>query len=92
MKVRQQMKITGRVQGVGFRYTARNAALYLGLTGWVKNEYDGSVTMEVQGEKERIEEMLALIDKGTFIEIEHIFRQTIPLNTGDCYFEIKDEW
>ena len=47
-KVRQRLRFTGRVQGVGLRYTASHAANALGLTGWVYNEWDGSVIMEVQ--------------------------------------------
>ena len=48
-EIRKRITFHGRVQGVGFRYTARLAAGSLGLTGWAKNEYDGTVTMEVQG-------------------------------------------
>ena len=48
--VRKQIRFRGKVQGVGFRYHAKNAASSLGLTGWVRNESDGSVYMEVQGE------------------------------------------
>ena len=44
---------TGQVQGVGFRYRARYAAQTLDLTGWVENEDDGSVTLEVQGDPEK---------------------------------------
>ena len=47
--VRRRYSIEGQVQGVGFRYRARYAAQSLGLTGWVENEDDGSVTLEVQG-------------------------------------------
>lgn len=47
----------GRVQGVGFRWTARSVATDLGLTGWVRNEDDyNTVTMELQGPSERIGE------------------------------------
>ena len=46
--VRRRYSIEGQVQGVGFRYRARYAAQSLGLTGWVENEDDGSVTLEVQ--------------------------------------------
>ena len=41
-EIRKRITFHGRVQGVGFRYTARLAAGSLGLTGWAKNEYDGS--------------------------------------------------
>ena len=49
--VRRRYIITGQVQGVGFRYRARYAAQTLDLTGWVQNEDDGSVTLEVQGDQ-----------------------------------------
>ena len=54
--VRRRYTITGQVQGVGFRYRARYAAQTLDLTGWVQNEDDGSVTLEVQGDPDRSEE------------------------------------
>ena len=47
--IRKRIVFSGWVQGVGFRYRARHAAELLGATGWVRNEYDGSVTMEIQG-------------------------------------------
>ena len=47
----------GRVQGVGFRWTARSIATELGLTGWVRNEDDyNTVTMELQGPSDKIGE------------------------------------
>ena len=48
-EVRKHFVVHGKVQGVGFRYTAKYLALSLGLTGWARNEWDGTVTMEVQG-------------------------------------------
>ena len=48
-EVRKHIVFQGRVQGVGFRYTAKYMAQSLGLVGWVQNEWDGTVTMEVQG-------------------------------------------
>ena len=50
---RRRYTITGQVQGVGFRYRARYAAQILDLTGWVQNEDDGSVTLEVQGDPDK---------------------------------------
>lgn len=45
-----KLTITGRVQGVGFRYHARSQAFRLGLRGIVKNMTDGSLYIEVEGE------------------------------------------
>ena len=49
--IRRRYQIYGRVQGVGFRYTVVQAANALGLTGWVRNERDGTVTTELQGDR-----------------------------------------
>lgn len=58
---RFRIKFSGRVQGVGFRYTAYHIAQGLGLTGWVQNEYDGSVLCEVQGERIDIDSFIGKI-------------------------------
>ena len=55
---------TGRVQGVGFRYTAEGLALGLKLGGWVKNLPDGRVELVCEGPKERIEKLLSLIQES----------------------------
>ncbi|MGH7197623.1 MAG: acylphosphatase [Candidatus Omnitrophota bacterium] len=49
---------SGRVQGVGFRYTAERLALELGLVGWVKNLPDNRVELVCEGSKEKIDEFL----------------------------------
>lgn len=51
---RLHLRFVGQVQGVGFRWTSQRVARSLGLTGWVKNEWDGSVSMELQGTDEQI--------------------------------------
>ena len=68
--IRRHFRFTGRVQGVGFRYRARHAASLYGCTGWVRNEWDGSVTMELQGEPEQIDRVVRAIEAGRFVEIE----------------------
>lgn len=55
---RKHIVFYGWVQGVGFRYRARHAADLYGCTGWVRNEYDGSVSMEIQGEEENIDKVM----------------------------------
>ncbi|CAE7418834.1 yxaH, partial [Symbiodinium necroappetens] len=52
---RVTIQYTGRVQGVGFRFTVRDIALGLGLVGWVRNNADGSVTLCAQGSGDQIE-------------------------------------
>ncbi|WP_426126027.1 acylphosphatase [Pararhizobium sp. PWRC1-1] len=52
------VRITGRVQGVGFRFWMRGQALRLGLSGWVRNEADGSVAALICGPEAAISTML----------------------------------
>ncbi len=70
--VRRRYSIQGQVQGVGFRYRAQYAAQNLDLTGWVQNEDDGSVTLEVQGDPEKFMAMFAMIQKSDYIQITSI--------------------
>ena len=72
--IRKHIRFWGRVQGVGFRYRAYHAANSVGATGWVRNEYDGSVTMEIQGTEEQIDQVILMIEKGRFVRIEKIGR------------------
>ncbi|MCP4968622.1 MAG: acylphosphatase [bacterium] len=56
--------VSGRVQGVGFRYTTRHRARALGLTGWVRNQHDGSVLTFVQGDVETVDAYIAFLGQG----------------------------
>ena len=77
--VRRHMRFTGRVQGVGFRYRAKYAANGMGITGWAKNEWDGSVEMEAQGTIAQINMMLKMI-KGEMGRMGSCTRQ--PADPG----------
>ena len=46
----RQIRVSGKVQGVFFRKSTQKKALELGLTGWVKNEEDGTVLVEIEGD------------------------------------------
>jgi len=59
-----QVFVRGLVQGVGFRWSARERALELGLSGWVRNLSDGRVELRLAGEPERLDGMLAWLASG----------------------------
>lgn len=56
--------ISGRVQGVAFRYSARSMALHMGLKGFVKNMPDGDVYIEVEGSPVQADEFLSWCREG----------------------------
>lgn len=87
--IRKHIRFTGRVQGVGFRYRANYAANGLGVTGWVKNEWDGSVEMEAQGSKEQIDKMLKLINKSPYIQIDNMDTKVIPIEENERSFRVR---
>lgn len=61
---RLQIRVYGQVQGVFFRDSAKKEADKLGLGGFVRNEADGTVYIEAEGEKEKLEEFLKWCRKG----------------------------
>ena len=91
-RVRRRLRFYGAVQGVGFRYRARHAARLTGATGWVRNEADGSVSMEIQGSEDQIDRVLQLIEAGAFVRIESMEARTIPVDEDERGFRTRDEW
>lgn len=87
-KIRREYRFYGRVQGVGFRYHAQHAAQYLGLTGWVRNCYDGSVEAQVQGDRTSITDFIEMLHQGRYIEIEDFTCREIPVKS-EIGFYIK---
>ena len=87
--MRKRYTFTGSVQGVGFRWRAKNAAEHFSCTGWVRNEWDESVSMEIQGTEEAIESVILAIEKGTFVHIENMDMKDIPVVDGEYGFETR---
>ena len=82
--IRKHIRFYGSVQGVSFRYTSSTIAKKLGLTGWVRNEYDGSVEMEAQGTSELINKLIdTMKNVSQYIVIDNIEQKVIPV--------VKDE-
>lgn len=71
-EVRKRIVFHGRVQGVGFRYKARTKASELGLSGWVRNEHDGTVLMEIQGTEAKIDILIKELMEDRYIEIRRM--------------------
>ena len=59
-----RVEISGIVQGVGFRWKTREAALALGITGWITNRPDGNVETVFQGSRSSVDEMIRWARKG----------------------------
>ncbi|HIY29940.1 MAG TPA: acylphosphatase [Candidatus Mediterraneibacter avicola] len=87
-EIRKHIVFYGRVQGVGFRYTAKYLAQSLELTGWVKNDWEGTVTMEVQGREQLINKLLVGLNNSRFITIDWMDTKEIPLKE-ERTFDVK---
>ncbi len=61
---RYHLYVSGRVQGVGFRWYAQRIGNKIGVYGWVKNLPDGRVEIIVEGEKEKVERFLEELKEG----------------------------
>jgi len=59
------IKISGKVQGVFYRQSAQKKARELGITGWVRNEEDGTVYVEAEGEEQDLEKFIKWCRKGS---------------------------
>jgi len=64
MKQRLQARVTGRVQGVGYRYFVQATAVSLGLTGSVRNLADGAVEVAAEGEPAALQALVAALHRG----------------------------
>ena len=90
MKIGAHLIIKGIVQGVGFRWFVQREANKLGLTGYVKNLYNGDVEVEVEGERGLIEELIKILKVGN--RMSHVTDIRVNwLEYGDHYssFDIR---
>lgn len=87
-RAREEFQFFGRVQGVGFRYKLRYLAESYGVTGWVRNEYDGSVSAQLQGQPLAFEMILKRLYEDWYIELEDVRRKKLPLREEEHGFYI----
>lgn len=85
---RYRILFKGRVQGVGFRFTAKMIADRLNLTGSVKNLYNYDVESYIQGEVENIERFIYELQNQRFIRIESIDKTEVDTIQDENSFDI----
>jgi acylphosphatase len=87
---RKHVLVSGKVQGVGFRWSARSEALKLGLTGWVSNLPDRRVELCFQGKQEAVDKMLNWCRSGPPCSIvTGIFVSEDTPIEGETVFEVR---
>ncbi len=86
---RVHLRFEGTVQQVGFRYETYRTATRLGLSGWVRNNPDGSVEAQVQGPINRIEILIAALEKNPRFEILRMQRTQIEPRKDENGFRLS---
>ena len=76
--VRRRYRFSGLVQGVGFRYETQRIASQLSLLGWVRNESDGSVVVEIEGPANYIEAFLLAVKAVPRFDITDVQAEDLP--------------
>ncbi|MBX7043132.1 MAG: acylphosphatase [Ignavibacteria bacterium] len=76
-----KIRISGLVQGVGFRYFAYRNAGDLGISGFVRNEYDGSLLIQACGDPEKLEQFCKRMEKGPS---RSQVKELLIIETGLC--------
>lgn len=88
--LRYWVRVEGRVQGVGFRFFVREQAENLSVTGWVRNESDGAVECEIQGEDEELERMFLALEQGPCSsKVDAVRKHSRPASNGEVGFQIR---
>jgi acylphosphatase len=89
-KVRLQAVVHGRVQGVNFRYYTRQQARQLGVTGYVRNLWDGTVRVVAEGTRRNVTRFLNWLHKGpSMAVVEKVDVQWLPYTGEFQRFEVR---
>ncbi|MFG0244084.1 MAG: acylphosphatase [Phycisphaerales bacterium JB054] len=86
---RRAISFSGRVQGVGFRVTTRQVARGFAVTGWVRNEPDGTVRCEVQGEEAECDRFVEAVCSQMAGYVQSAEAELIPIVPAERVFEIR---
>lgn len=86
---RLRIHVTGKVQGVFYRASAQAKAKELGLNGWVRNEADGSVLIEAEGQDQKLEKLVSWCQQGPgAAQVEGVHTEEI-IPEGVNSFEVR---
>jgi acylphosphatase len=87
---RLHANVYGRVQGVGFRFHTVDAAVALGLTGWVANRYDDSVEVVAEGPHVQLQQLLEMLQHGpSMARVDHVQHEFLPATQKFKRFSIE---
>ena len=86
--IRKEFHFEGNVQNIGFRFEVQSHAMPLGITGYAKNNDDGSVTAQLQGSLENIDKVILSLQSIDRIQIDSITEKDIPLDYYEKDFSI----
>ena len=87
---RKRVLISGRVQGVGFRWYTLDRAESLGLSGWVRNLPDRRVEAVFQGEEDLVDDMVEWCRRGSpAASVKSVSVEDEPVSHGDCGFYVE---
>ena len=90
MRAARRFVISGRVQGVGFRYFTQDAARREGLHGFVRNNDDGTVEAVAEGESEALERFERAIRRGpSRARVEHVMVDEVHPAMSGTGFEVR---
>lgn len=78
--IRKEYHFEGNVQNIGFRFEVQSHAKPLGITGYAKNNDDGSVTAELQGTEKSINKVIKSLQDVDRIQIDSMTEKEIPLD------------
>ena len=87
---RVRITVRGRVQGVGFRYAAVTEARRLGVTGWARNQLDGSVEIVADGPTEAIDALLVWCRTGpSMARVREVVHEELARDTPLREFDVR---
>lgn len=86
--IRKEFRFEGNVQNIGFRFEVQSHAKPLGITGYAKNNDDGSVTAQLQGSEKNINKVITDLQNINRIQIDSVTEKEIPLDYYENDFYI----